>query len=35
MTRLDEDEGAAQVAATWLLTSPGVPFIYYGEESAV
>lgn len=32
MTRLDEDEGAAQVAATWLLTSPGVPFIYYGEE---
>jgi glycosidase len=32
MTRLGEDEGAARVAATWLLTSPGVPFIYYGEE---
>ncbi|MCD4686933.1 MAG: DUF3459 domain-containing protein, partial [Anaerolineae bacterium] len=31
-SQLDEDEGAAQVAATLLLTGPGVPFIYYGEE---
>jgi glycosidase len=22
----------AKLAATWLLTSPGVPFLYYGEE---
>ncbi len=32
MSRLGEDENKAKVAATWLLTSPGVPFIYYGEE---
>jgi alpha-amylase len=32
MSQLQEDEGAARVAATILLTSPGVPFIYYGEE---
>ena len=32
MSQLDEDEGKAKLAATWLLTSPGVPFIYYGEE---
>ncbi len=32
MSQLDGDEGAARVAATLLLTNPGVPFIYYGEE---
>lgn len=32
MSQLDEDEGKAQVAAAILLTGPGVPFIYYGEE---
>ncbi len=32
MSELQEDPGAAKVAATILLTSPGVPFIYYGEE---
>ncbi len=32
LSQLDEDEGKAKLAATWLLTSPGVPFIYYGEE---
>ncbi|WP_420629377.1 alpha-amylase family glycosyl hydrolase [Candidatus Leptofilum sp.] len=32
MSQLDEDEGQARVAAAILLTSPGVPFIYYGEE---
>jgi glycosidase len=32
MSQLDEDEGAAKVAASLLLTSPGAPFIYYGEE---
>ena len=32
MSQLDGDTGKAKVAATWLLTSPGVPFIYYGEE---
>jgi glycosidase len=32
MSRLGEDENKAKVAATWLLASPGVPFIYYGEE---
>ncbi len=32
MTQLNGDEAAAKVAATILLTSPGVPFIYYGEE---
>ncbi|MCA9898904.1 MAG: DUF3459 domain-containing protein [Ardenticatenaceae bacterium] len=32
MSQLDEDEGKVRVAAAILLTSPGVPFIYYGEE---
>ena len=32
MTQLGEDLGKAKLAATILLTSPGVPFIYYGEE---
>ena len=31
MTQL-RDEGAARAAASVLLTNPGVPFIYYGEE---
>jgi alpha-amylase len=29
---LDGDEGKLRLAAGLLLTSPGVPFIYYGEE---
>jgi glycosidase len=29
---LDGNENKAKSAATFLLTSPGVPFIYYGEE---
>jgi glycosidase len=32
MSQLNGDEGAAKIAASILLTSPGVPFIYYGEE---
>ncbi len=32
MSQLASDSGAARVAATILLTSPGVPFVYYGEE---
>jgi glycosidase len=32
MSQLGGDENKAKVAAAWLLTSPGVPFIYYGEE---
>lgn len=32
MTQLGEDFDKAKLAATVLLTSPGVPFIYYGEE---
>ena len=32
MSELQADENAAKVAASVLLTSPGVPFIYYGEE---
>lgn len=32
LSQLNGDEGAAKVAASMLLTSPGVPFIYYGEE---
>jgi glycosidase len=32
MDQLADDVEAAQVAATLLLTGPGVPFIYYGEE---
>lgn len=32
MTELGGSVGAAKVAATMLLTNPGVPFLYYGEE---
>lgn len=32
MSEFNDDVGSAKVAATLLLTSPGVPFIYYGEE---
>ncbi|MCO6449349.1 MAG: DUF3459 domain-containing protein [Caldilineales bacterium] len=32
MTQLGGDVAAAKLAATMLLTNPGVPFIYYGEE---
>lgn len=32
MSQLANDENKARIAATILLTSPGVPFIYYGEE---
>lgn len=32
MTQLNGNVNQAKVAATTLLTSPGVPFIYYGEE---
>ncbi|GMQ79243.1 MAG: hypothetical protein BMS9Abin02_1810 [Anaerolineae bacterium] len=32
MSELDGDNQAAKVAASLLLTGPGVPFIYYGEE---
>ncbi len=32
MSVLGDDTPRAKVAATLLLTSPGVPFIYYGEE---
>jgi glycosidase len=32
MSQLRGDEEAAKIAASMLLTSPGVPFIYYGEE---
>lgn len=32
LSSLDGNEEKARVAATLLLTSPGVPFIYYGEE---
>ena len=31
-SQLDEDDGKMALAASMLLTSPGVPFIYYGEE---
>jgi alpha-amylase len=31
-SEFDDDIGSAKVAATLLLTNPGVPFIYYGEE---
>jgi alpha-amylase len=31
-TQLGGDEGKNKVAATLLLASPGVPFLYYGEE---
>ena len=32
MSAAGGDVRVAKSAATWLLTSPGVPFIYYGEE---
>jgi glycosidase len=32
MSTLNDDVDAARTAATLLLTSPGVPFLYYGEE---
>ena len=32
MTEVRGDLGTAKVAASILLTSPGLPFIYYGEE---
>ncbi len=32
MSQLDGDAGKAKLAATALLTLPGVPFVYYGEE---
>ncbi len=32
MDVLGRDEDAARQAATLLLTAPGVPFVYYGEE---
>jgi glycosidase len=32
MTALGDDTAGAKLAATILLTLPGVPFVYYGEE---
>jgi alpha-amylase len=32
MTQLNNDPNKVKVAASMLLTSPGMPFIYYGEE---
>jgi glycosidase len=32
MSVLGDDVGKAKAAATLLLTAPGVPFLYYGEE---
>ncbi|MFN2225492.1 MAG: alpha-amylase family glycosyl hydrolase [Anaerolineae bacterium] len=32
MNQLNRDEDKARLAATLLLTLPGVPFLYYGEE---
>jgi alpha-amylase len=32
MSQLFDDENKMKLAASLLLTSPGVPFIYYGEE---
>jgi alpha-amylase len=32
LTDLDGDVARAQLAATLLLTLPGIPFVYYGEE---
>ncbi|MCD4751785.1 MAG: hypothetical protein K8R40_01810 [Anaerolineaceae bacterium] len=33
MTAFRDDYGKAKVAATALLTAPGIPFVYYGEAS--
>jgi alpha-amylase len=35
MSQLGGDVNKAHVAASMLLTSPGVPFIYYGEEIGI
>lgn len=32
MSLMGNDAGKARIAATALLTSPGLPFVYYGEE---
>ena len=32
MTELNGDARRARLAATLLLTMPGIPFVYYGEE---
>jgi len=32
LTEVGGDVGAARVAASLLMTGPGVPFVYYGEE---
>ncbi|MBV7334199.1 alpha-amylase [Chloroflexi bacterium TSY] len=32
MSQLNQNVGVAKVAASILLTAPGVPFLYYGEE---
>jgi alpha-amylase len=32
MVEFKQDTGMAKVAASMMLTNPGVPFIYYGEE---
>jgi glycosidase len=32
MDQVGDDPAAARLAATLLLTGPGVPFVYYGEE---
>lgn len=32
MNQLEDDPNKVKVAASMLLTAPGVPFIYYGEE---
>ena len=32
MSQLQGNVGLAKLASAWLLTNPGVPFLYYGEE---
>lgn len=32
MSKIEDDMARARAAAVWLLTVPGVPLIYYGEE---